>query len=182
MAKPDPAADLAKLAAPDARPARVAKVAARLQDLTTRANGGDVSALATIREMVAACPAVATAADLAAHARALLVNRAAGADVVLREALLRKLEDLRADLAGPDPPPLERLLVDRIVSAWLYLHYLETVYPQCEARGAKGGDHCQRQIDRAHRRYLAAIRTLATVRKLAAPWLQVNVAAALHSG
>jgi hypothetical protein len=31
-------------------------------------------------------------------------------------------------------------------------------------------------MDRAHRRYLSAIKTLATVRKLALPVLQVNIA------
>ena len=34
----------------------------------------------------------------------------------------------------------------------------------------------QKSIDRAHRRYLSAIKTLATVRKLALPVLQVNIA------
>jgi hypothetical protein len=37
-------------------------------------------------------------------------------------------------------------------------------------------DYRQRTRDRAHRRYLSAIRTLALVRKLAAPVLQVNIA------
>jgi hypothetical protein len=31
-------------------------------------------------------------------------------------------------------------------------------------------------MDRAHKRYLSAIKTLATVRKLAVPVLQINVA------
>ena len=38
------------------------------------------------------------------------------------------------------------------------------------------GNYYQERIDRAHRRYLSAIKLLATVRKLAQPSLQVNVA------
>jgi hypothetical protein len=38
------------------------------------------------------------------------------------------------------------------------------------------GDYHQRRMDRAHRRYLSAIKTLATVRKLAVPVFQVNIA------
>jgi hypothetical protein len=38
------------------------------------------------------------------------------------------------------------------------------------------GEYYQRRMDRAHRRYLSAIKTLALVRKLAVPVLQVNIA------
>ena len=37
-------------------------------------------------------------------------------------------------------------------------------------------DYFQRRIDRAHRRFLSAVETLARVRKLALPILQVNIA------
>jgi hypothetical protein len=37
-------------------------------------------------------------------------------------------------------------------------------------------EHHQRRIDRAHRRLMATVRTLAMVRKLATPSLQLNVA------
>ncbi len=38
------------------------------------------------------------------------------------------------------------------------------------------GEYYQRVISAAHKRYLAAIKALAVVRKLAAPVLQVNIA------
>jgi hypothetical protein len=40
----------------------------------------------------------------------------------------------------------------------------------------KQNDYHQRRMDAAHRRYLSALRTLAVVRKLAVPVLQVNIA------
>jgi hypothetical protein len=38
------------------------------------------------------------------------------------------------------------------------------------------GMYYQKSIDRAHKRYLSAIKSLAVVRKLAIPVLQVNIA------
>jgi hypothetical protein len=37
-------------------------------------------------------------------------------------------------------------------------------------------EHQQRRIDRTHRRLMSTIKTLATVRRLAVPALQINVA------
>jgi hypothetical protein len=36
-------------------------------------------------------------------------------------------------------------------------------------------EHSQRRIDRAHRRYLSTLKTLASVRRLALPALQINL-------
>jgi hypothetical protein len=37
-------------------------------------------------------------------------------------------------------------------------------------------EHAQRRMDRAHRRFLNTVKTLATVRRLALPAVQINVA------
>ena len=47
---------------------------------------------------------------------------------------------------------------------------------QEQLRGHAGWSYLQRCIDWAHKRYLSAIKTLAVVRKLAVPVLQVNIA------
>jgi hypothetical protein len=38
---------------------------------------------------------------------------------MIKETLCRNLELLRAALAGPNPTPIERLLVQRVVACWL---------------------------------------------------------------
>jgi hypothetical protein len=105
-----------------------------------------------------------------------LIDKLAGKNLAFREAVSRKLELLRAELADPKPTPLERLLVERILSCWLHLHYLALIYAERDGLGWELGGYYQRSIDRAHKRYLSAIRTLAVVRKLALPVLQVNIA------
>src|SRR5262249_37446886 len=89
-----------------------------------------------------------------------------------------KLDLLRAELAGPNPSPVERLLVERVVACWLQVQDADVRYAQAQndRPSRQHSDFLQRRMDRAHRRYLSALRTLALVRKLAVPVLQVNIA------
>jgi hypothetical protein len=116
--------------------------------------------------------------NLAREAELSFVANAASGDLARCEALLRKLELLRAELAGLDPSPVERLLVERAVACWLQVQDADVRYAQAQPRSPSPAhnDFLQRRMDRAHRRYLSALRTLATVRKLALPVLQVNIA------
>jgi hypothetical protein len=148
-----------------------------LKQLLDRAQAGDNSVLARLRAILADPAAVdALGGDLARDAQAHLVIKCACKDLMVRESLLRKLELLRAEVAGPSPYPLERLLAERIVSCWLHLHYLEVVYHAKDGMSLDLGEYYQRNIYRAQKNYLAAIKTLASVRKLALPALQVNIA------
>ena len=83
---------------------------------------------------------------------------------------------LTAELAGPQPSPLERLLVERIVLCWLHLHYAEALYVQhLEKLTLRQDEFFQQRISKAQARYLSAIRTLAQVRRLGVPAVQVNI-------
>ena len=81
---------------------------------------------------------------------------------------------MRDELAGETA--IERLLVERIVTCRLHLHFLELSLESQKSTSIDLAEHYQRTIDRAHKRYLAAIKALATVRKLAVAALQVNIA------
>jgi hypothetical protein len=114
--------------------------------------------------------------NLAKHAENALIRKFAAKDLAVREGLQKKLEVMRDELAGREPAPLERLLAERIVACWLHVYHLEAVYANKDSMSLDLAMHYQKCIDRAHRRYLSAIKTLATVRKLALPVLQVNIA------
>src|SRR5262249_48392568 len=91
--------------------------------------------------------------------------------------LTRKLEQLRAELAGANPTPIERLLVERIVACWLQVQDADIRYAQSQRDCTlKQAEYYQRRMSHAHKRYLSALKTLALVRKLALPVLQVNIA------
>ena len=114
--------------------------------------------------------------NLADQAARALLGSFAGKNLAVRGAVARQMADLRAELGGPAPSAVERLLAERAVCCWLHLHVLEVNY------GSKGSltldlaEHYQRCIDRAHKRYLSALKALADVRRLAGPAVQVNIA------
>jgi hypothetical protein len=111
--------------------------------------------------------------DLAAQAQEAWLLLLAGPDLLLLESVRRKLDELRAELAGPDASPLERLLVERVAACWIQVHFADALYPQ--TRGPQVTPAVRQELMRrqesAQRRYLAAIKQLALVRKLLRPAL-----------
>ena len=150
---------------------------AGLRLLMERVQKRDAQALVALEKMLE-IPAVVDlmGGDLARQAEYALIKQAAGDNVAFEQALKRKLKLLRDELAGPNPSPLERLLVERVVACWLQVQHADVLHAQAENLALEWGDYYQRRMDRAHRRYLSALKTLALVRKLAVPVLQVNIA------
>ena len=97
---------------------------------------------------------------------------------ITRQGVEESLEALREDLGGPDPSPLEKLLVGRVVISWVMMHQADQIYAT-SLKGAatpKEISHHQKSQDRASRRFLHACRTLAQVRKLlGGPNVQINI-------
>ncbi|WP_169973117.1 hypothetical protein [Tautonia rosea] len=105
-----------------------------------------------------------------------MAERVAPKDLMVRESFHRKLDEVREELAGPDPTPMERLLAERAAWCWAEVNIRQISYEQAENLTLRQAEFQQKRIDAAHRRFLSAIKTLATVRKLALPALRINVA------
>src|SRR5439155_10757486 len=87
-------------------------------------------------------------------------------DLLMAEALERQAQEMREELTGPQPTPLESMLVEMIINNWLELRQAEY-----EAVSHEGGTPAQAQLrmrraDVAQRKYLGALKTLATIRTL----------------
>ena len=147
-----------------------------LRKILERAQKGDESTLPVLHEMLKTTRWVEACGNLARHAENTLIRQFAVKDIAVGEGLRQKLEIMRGELAGPNPSALERLLAERIATCWLHVYQLETTYAGKDSMSLELGNYYQKNIDRAHKRYLSAIKTLATVRKLALPVLQVNIA------
>jgi hypothetical protein len=95
-----------------------------------------------------------------------------------RKVLQRELERKRADLLGADPSPLERILVERIGACWLACQHADRLQAVKVKAGLslKEAEYLGRQVERANRSLLRAVKTLATVRKLMQPTVQINLA------
>ena len=150
------------------------------ESLLERAQAGDRSTLPAIREMFDRQPELWEAnGDLARIAEDKLIDTATGDNLFAKEAIRRRVDRLKSDLVGSKPSPLERLLADRIAACWLQVHYWESIYSQ--ALGSKNfsweaSEYYQRRLDQVQRRYLAAIKSLAQVRRLLGITVQVNIA------
>ena len=159
---------------------------ARIGNFIERACGGDETALAGIQRLLRQDPdffVPALGGDLAIEAEQSLIRKATGTNLAFREALETKLGLLRKELASSSPNPVERLLVERVVACWLQLYYADVVAAQAENLTFQQGTYLQQKQDRAHRRFLTAIKTLATVRRLALPIkVDLNVAGKIETG
>ena len=152
-----------------------------LVSLVGAASGGDEAALARVARLFDAAPgAWDLVGDLGRDAERALVAAAAGDDPLRREGLGRRLEAMRREVAGPRPSPLERLLAERVAAAWLAVQDAELrctrLLRDGRAPAAQAAYH-ERRLERAERRYLAAIKALAQVRRLLGPTVQINVGA-----
>jgi hypothetical protein len=149
--------------------------------LMSRAENGDESAVPALRKLLAVPGMLESlgGGSLAVQAERSLVELLARKNLAAREVVLQKLQQLRAELAGPSPTPVERILVERAVACWLQLQAADLRLQVGESKYSLAqGEYHHRQRDRAHYRFLSAVKALATVRRLALPVLigQLNVA------
>ena len=157
-------------APPTPSPNQDAAARARLESLVQRAQRGDESVLPELRQVLDAHPELwRRCGDLALQAQTAWLQLIGGKDLLLRESLQRKLEQLKVELAGTDPSPLEKLLVERATATWLQLQYIDAVYAQVKGNGSAQHQALQRRQNSAQQRHLQALKMLVTVRKLLAP-------------
>jgi hypothetical protein len=148
-----------------------------LHALVARARAGDLDVLPKLRTVLAEHSEVWQCGDIAIMARDSWISLVAGQDLAMKELLTRKAEALRAELAGPDPTPLERLLVDRIVASWLQVYHSDAMVTQADGVSIRQAEFAGKRQDAAHRRYLTAVGALATIRKLLPAGIEARVTA-----
>jgi hypothetical protein len=110
-----------------------------------------------------------------------LIDWAAGKDASAqtKASLKEELCDLAAKLSGPSPSPTESVLAETAATCWFAFRMHEAQYAgniTADGMSLAQSEHAQRRMDRAHRRFLNTVKTLAAVRRLAIPALQINLA------
>ena len=70
---------------------------------------------------------------------------------------------------------MEALLAERAAVCWLACNCFERAAESAQNLTIADGMYRQRKIDGAHKRFLASLKTLATVRKLALPDLKLTI-------
>ena len=137
--------------------------------LLQRAQAGDPAVLSELRELLGSRPELwRRLGDLAGHVEEVLVGLAGGKSLLARESVRRRMDELRAELEGPAPSPVEKLLAGRAVVCWAQCHLADLEAAQQAKAGAPAA-HAERRQAGAQARYLAALRGLVVVRKLVRP-------------
>jgi hypothetical protein len=141
-----------------------------INQLLTAASQGDVSVLPALREFLDGRPDVwQKAGDLAAHAREAIIQMASGTNLLGAESLQRTMQQLHDELLGGSVDPLERMLVERCVVCWATMNLAELSGVERERQGVRQGTVAQKQINVIQNRFLNALKSLATLRKLLKP-------------
>jgi hypothetical protein len=159
-------------------PERRRELIEELRDHIIRAQEGDEEAIANMEASLEQIPSIARRfGNLNLLVEQGFVERASGNNPVKQKSLNITLREMREELAGPNPSPLEKLGVERVVSCWLQLHYAEHLYERNLPKLVlTEDDYYPKRLDRLHRRYLSAMRSLAQVRKLLKPKVaQINI-------
>lgn len=151
------------------------------QQLFDQANTGDPAALSLLRKRTVNDPDTADSlmkiGNLFETARDVRFNQMFGNDLLggLKLAVRSKMDKIVKDLVGDNSTPLEMLLAERIAMCWLDVQDNEVRYASLPA-DSKQIAWRSKLLERANHRYLSALKTLATVRRLQLPALQVNIA------
>lgn len=147
-----------------------------LMEIILAADRGNEEALSRLRVLYEAAPELAYTVSSWQYAaeREILGTTQPG----IAETFAKQADRWRKKLAGDDPSPIESLLVNRIILD--QLHALRTEHTlQQKIAGSlplATADYYQKQAERAQHRLLRSIKTLAEVRKLLRPAVQVNIA------
>ena len=117
------------------------------------------------------------AGDLANLAANRFLDKAIVATPLTTESIKAGRLAIRRELGFDDATPLEQLLIEHITLAWIRLQITEIFYTE-RTSGEYTYDAAafwDRRLSAAQRRYLRACESLARVRRLNLPSVQVNV-------
>lgn len=146
--------------------------------LIDRAQGGDKKAMAELGPLLDRADFWGHLNDLGRKVQEMWLDTMTRTNRLAHEAYGRRANDMRQELLVPGDSPLERLLADRIVLTWLQVCHadcLSAVLLQKDSYTYKSAEHAEQRQDRANARHLKAVKALASVRRLLAPAVQVNI-------
>ncbi len=143
-----------------------------LWDIVRKANEGDSDAITKLRDELNGSNAdllVHACGDISHQAQMALLEAMYGQQEGYKLAALKSMKQLREELGWETSPRIEQMLIDRMVLAWQYLHWAELMNTQAGKSSQSQAKYNQERIDRANKRFLAATKMLATIRKMALP-------------
>lgn len=108
--------------------------------------------------------------NLAIRVRERIIEMQCGESHLITEATKRKVAEMRDELGWQNSSRLEKIIIEQVCMNWLRLNHLELVHEQKtrESHTLAVGEHWDKLLTQAQKRYLRACESLAKVRKLLA--------------
>jgi hypothetical protein len=147
---------------------------AQVRALSNRIKAGDAGARYELRDVLEKDWVLwGQLADLEESTIKLMLNQvAAPTDPMTLELFSLQVEKLKQDLAGPEPSPMETALAGRCALLWLQALLADrSLTAAFDKQYWSLMEMLSQTAERANRKFLAAVRTLAVVRRLALPVL-----------
>lgn len=151
----------------------------KLRGRIEKAKNPDPQDVERLRQLIAETPRLLSAYGTTQSVRQQLIEKISHG--VSRAFMLAELDVLKKQLGFDAAPPLERLLIDHILTVQLRLIHLENCYNNIVVGNSvtlQQGEYWDNLLSSTQARFLRAIETLARVRRLArnTPALQINIA------
>jgi hypothetical protein len=141
----------------------------RLNDLIKRGQDDD-RLIPEIRQFFDEHPEVwQKLSDIGYAADLALASQAGRNNSAMTEAYLRRLAQMKAELVSPDSSQLETLLAASVCTCFLAAAEAQITAKENIDKSPGRCDFLDRRLDRAVKRYQAALKTLALLRKLLLP-------------
>lgn len=153
----------------------------RFLELAERTNTADPSQddVRALRRLLRNHPLACPLEDMIEAGAEHLLANIKGTKMV-KIVLHHACQQLQEQLGHERASALEKTLIGHVVLAWLRLVALEQCYTDVtmsdKSYGLTTADYWERRLSAAHRRYLRACETLARVRRLQLPTMQMNIA------
>jgi hypothetical protein len=136
-----------------------------LLSLVEAANQGEEGALARLHSFLDSHPEVwETVGNLAKVAERYWIDLVVGQEFLASESVTRYVEKLRADLLGPEPTRMERVLVDEVVASYLAARHADLMAGQPGNCSVALATLRYRRCESAQRRHQRALKNLAILR------------------
>jgi hypothetical protein len=136
-------------------------------ELVRRASAGNKVCLAGLRKLLDEKPEIwRTVGNLSALAEKCWIGLLGNGNKLAEESIPRRLKELKAELAGHHPTPLEKMLIDLIGVTWLAAQHGEISAAGPPGASLQQANFRLRRAESAQRRLLNSVKMLTMVRAL----------------
>jgi hypothetical protein len=134
----------------------------QLKALSKRVKAGDNSAVAEIQQILDGNDALwRHLGDVEKTTEAMLIEVADGS-AASKESVRRSIAAMKQSLLGTQPTPLQRMAVGRVVSCWLFAHFVDRWCGWSVKQGGRASD-LAKLLEASEKRYQISLRSLKLV-------------------